>query len=84
MNILSDLILQGIGIHFLLAIGINNVFGSDFLSHLQVVILIVIPFRRIIGSPPRLFWFTSVIWGQSGWSKIPQEPIFSGSIKIKP
>jgi hypothetical protein len=83
MNILLDLILQGIGIHFLLAIGKNNVFGSDFLSHLQVVILIVIPFRRIIG-PPRLFWFTSVIWGQSGWSEIPQEPIISGSIKIKP
>jgi hypothetical protein len=38
---------------------------SDLLSCLQVVILIVIPFRRIIGSP-YLFGFTSVIWGADG------------------
>jgi|GEM_PF-5330980 len=34
---------------------------SDLLSCLQVVILIVIPFRRFI--VPHLFGFTSVIWG---------------------
>jgi hypothetical protein len=38
---------------------------SDLLSSLQVVILIVIPSRRIIGSP-HLFGFTSVIWGADG------------------
>jgi hypothetical protein len=70
MNILLDLLLQGIGIHFLLAIGKNNVFGSDFLSRLQVVILIVISFRRIIGSP-HLFGFTSVIWGAVGVARTP-------------
>jgi hypothetical protein len=40
--------------------------------------LIVISFRRFIGSP-HLFGFTSVIWGQSGWPEIPQEPIIPGS-----
>jgi hypothetical protein len=38
---------------------------SDLLSCLQVVILIVISFRRFIGSP-YLFGFTSVIWGADG------------------
>jgi hypothetical protein len=44
--------------------------------------LIVIPFRRIIGSP-HLFGLTSVIGGQSGWSELPQESIILGSKKIK-
>jgi len=56
---------------------------SDLLSRLQVIILIIIPFERIIGSP-HLFGLTSVIWGQSGWPELPQEPIIPGSIKIKP
>jgi uncharacterized membrane protein (UPF0127 family) len=38
---------------------------ADLLSRLQVIILVVIPFRRIIGSP-HLFGFTSVIWEAVG------------------
>jgi len=44
--------------------------GSDLLSRLQVVILIVIPFRRIIGSL-HLFGDASVIWGADGVARDP-------------
>jgi putative transposase len=51
---------------------------SDLLSRLQVVILIVIPFRRIIG-PPIYSGLHLSFGGQSGWSELPQEPIILGS-----
>jgi hypothetical protein len=56
---------------------------TDLLSRLQVIILIVIPFKRIIGSPiysgPHLSSER-----QSRGPELPQEPIILGSIKIKP
>jgi hypothetical protein len=59
------------------------VLQTILLSRPQVVTLIVIPFRRIIGSP-YLFELTSVIWGQSGWPGIPQESIILGSKNQNP
>jgi hypothetical protein len=64
-------------------IGEQVVVKADLLSRPQVVILIIIPFRRIIGSPTYSGLHLSS-GGQTGWPEIPQEPIILGSKKSKP
>jgi hypothetical protein len=63
-------------------IGEQVVVKVDLLSRPQVVILIIIPFRRIIGSP-HLFGFTSVIWGAVGMARDPPGAHHPGLKKIK-